>query len=46
MLWEITCYNGTVWEPVGHCDLTEALKQFKKETGLSEMDIKVVVNKH
>lgn len=46
MLWRITCYNGTVWEPASQCSLSEAPEQFKRETGLSDWDIKTIVNNH
>ena len=46
MLWEITAYNHTVWTAKTQCSLWEAVEQFKKETGLHEMDIKRIENLH
>ncbi len=46
MIWKITCYNGTVWEAETQMTLSEALVRFKKETGLFELDIKLVENLH
>jgi hypothetical protein len=44
-MWEITAYNGTIWkskEP----NIYEAIAEFKRRTGLHEMDIKKMENKH
>ena len=46
MIWKITCYNGTVWKCNTTVTLTECLVLFKRETGLSELDIKIVNNLH
>lgn len=46
MLWEITCFNGSLWQPKTNCTLTEALVMFCAETGFTEWDIQQVVNKH
>lgn len=46
MYWEFTCYNGTVWEAPHQMDLTEGLARFKKETGLTDWDIKFIINKN
>lgn len=46
MIWKITCYNGTIWEANTQMALSEALTKFKKETGMLDMDIKLVENLH
>lgn len=46
MLWVFTCYNGTVWEAPSQVDLSTAITQFKKATGLTDWDIKSIVNNH
>lgn len=46
MIWQFTCYNGTVWDCPSQVNLDEALRLFKKETGLVDMDIKKIENLH
>jgi hypothetical protein len=46
MLWRFECYNGTIWEACTQMLLSEAIIKFKKVTGLSEQDIKRVINLH
>jgi len=41
MIWEITAFNGTVGASGTQLILTEAILQFKVQTGLSEVDITV-----
>lgn len=44
MYWKITCYNGTIWKSYFAEYLIDAILKFKKETGLHEMDIKLIEN--
>ncbi|MFW6310844.1 MAG: hypothetical protein ACOC1K_01265 [Nanoarchaeota archaeon] len=44
MKWKIICYNGEIWEAKITMLLSEALTVFKRETGLTELDIKQVIN--
>ena len=44
MIWRFYCYNGTVWEHYSRMPLAEAVELFKKETGLSEMDIEKIIS--
>jgi hypothetical protein len=44
MIWKITCYNGTVWKSNISDPIHYAIEKFKKDTGLHEMDIKLIEN--
>lgn len=46
MFWQFIRYNGEVWEAPGQMNLSEALDQFKADTGATDWDIKQINNLH
>ncbi len=46
MIWQITCYNGTIWKAPYGVILTDAIELFMKDTHMSQMDIKYIQNLH
>lgn len=46
MIWEITAYNGTTMTFHWNMPIYDAINKFLETTNMTELDIKLIVNKH